>query len=91
MKKTRAGRAVFCYAGKMWKLIQLAIVVAVIFSNIHYDWAHGTSPLAVAVVAIFAAWFVTALWFTAADLSLKLKALLLRRKQSVGNGGLPRR
>lgn len=67
----------------MWKLIQLAIVVAVVFSDIHYDWAHGTSKLAVAVVGISAAWFVTALYFALADLSARLKTLLLRRKQSI--------
>jgi hypothetical protein len=66
-----------------WKLFQLSIVVAVIFSDIHYDWGHGGSKLAVAVVAIFAAWVATASIFAVMDLTLKLKALLLRRQQRI--------
>lgn len=75
----------------LWKLFQLAIVAAVIFSDIHYDWGHGTSKLAVAFVGIFAAWMATALIFAAMDLTLKFKALLLSRHQRIDNRSLPRR
>lgn len=75
----------------MWKLFQTAIVAAVIFSNIRYDWAHGTSGLAVAVVAIFAAWFATALIFAVYDLSGRFKTLLLRSHQRINYSRLPRR
>lgn len=46
-----------------WKLFQLTIFVSVIFSNIRYEWAHGTSSYAVALVAFAAAWLATALIF----------------------------
>lgn len=62
-----------------WKLFQTAIVLAVIFSNVHYDWAHGTSGLAVVVVAVAAAWIATALLVLAG----RLKTLLLGGHQGV--------
>jgi hypothetical protein len=71
-----------------WKLFQLSIFLAVIFSDIHYKWGHGTSALAVAVVAIFAAWVATASIFAAMDLSLRFKSLLLRRHYGVKGRGL---
>lgn len=74
-----------------WKLFQTAIVLAVVFSEIHYGWAHGTSSLAVFVVALFAAWMATALIFAVRDLSQKFRALLLRRKQCIDDGTLSRR
>jgi hypothetical protein len=61
------------------KLFQLSVFVAVIFSNIHYDWAWGTSGFAVALIALAAAWIATAIPFAVYDLSLKFKTLLLRR------------
>lgn len=66
-----------------WYLFQTAIVVAVIFSNIHYDWAHGTSGLAVVVVAIATAWIATAIVFLVKSLAGRLKTLLLRGQQRV--------
>lgn len=74
----------------MWKLFQLTIVAAVIFSDIHYDWAHGTSKLAVAVVAVFAAWVATASIFAVMDLTSRFKALLLRRHQRINDRSLTR-
>ncbi|NWG23712.1 MAG: hypothetical protein HXY30_04705 [Pseudorhodoplanes sp.] len=64
----------------MWHVFQLSIVLAVMFSNVRYDWAHGTSNLAVAVVAVFAAWIATAMLSAAMDLARRLKQLL-----SIGN------
>lgn len=74
-----------------WKTFQTAIVLAVIFSEIHYGWAHGTSGLAVCVVAIFAAWMATAMLIATKDLTGKLKTLLLRGHERVHDGGLARR
>lgn len=65
----------------MWKLFQTAIIVAVIFSDIRYDWAWGTSKLAVCVVAVFAAWVATAMIFAVIDLTARFKTLLLLRTQ----------
>lgn len=67
------------------KLFQLTVFTAVIFSNIKYDWAWGTSPLAVAVVAVAAAWIATAIPFAVIDLSTKFKTLLLRCHQGIKN------
>jgi hypothetical protein len=72
------------------KLFQLTVFTAVIFSNIKYNWAWGTSPLAVAVVALFAAWIATAIPFAIIDLSTKLKALLLRCHQGIKNSRITR-
>jgi hypothetical protein len=72
-----------------WRLVQLATFAAVIVSNIHYDWAHGTSPYAVGAVALFAAWLVTAIPIAAVDLSRRLKSLLVRSHQRVDNRRLP--
>lgn len=62
-----------------WKIFQTAIVLAVIFSNVHYDWAHGTSGLAVVVIGIAAAWIATALLVLAG----RLKTLLLGSHQRI--------
>lgn len=51
-----------------WKLLQLTTFLAVVFSSIRYKWAEGTSSLAVTVVAIFAAFVVTALPIAIYDL-----------------------
>jgi hypothetical protein len=77
--------------GMGWKIFQTTIVLAVVFSEIRYGWAHGTSGLAVCVVAIFAAWMATAVVFAVRDLSKKLRALLLRRNQSIDDSRLARR
>lgn len=69
-----------------WKIFQTTIVLAVIFSDIHYGWAHGTSTLAVCVVALFAAWIATALILASIDLSRRFKALLLRGHQRIDDG-----
>lgn len=45
----------------IWKALQLAVFAAVMISDAVYDWGHGTSKLAVAAVALFAAWIATAL------------------------------
>ena len=74
----------------MWKLLQLAVFSAVIFSNIHYNWAWGTSPLAVAVVALAAAWLSTALIIAILDLLRRGKALLFGSHQSIDDRRLPR-
>lgn len=66
-----------------WYLFQTAIVLAVIFSNIHYDWAHGTSGLAVVVVAIATACIATAIVFLVKNLAGRFKALLLRGQQRI--------
>jgi hypothetical protein len=67
--------------------MQTAVALAVVFSDIHFGWANGASGLAVCVVALFAAWFVTALVIAVRDLASKLhQALLLRRNQSVDDG-----
>lgn len=73
-----------------WILFQTAIVAAVLISNVHYDWAWGTSPLAVTVVAIFAAWMATAIVVKIHDLWSRLNALLLRRHQRVDDRSRPR-
>lgn len=65
------------------RLFQLSVFLAVIFSNIHYGWAWGTSGYAVALIAVGAAWLATAIPYAIYDLSLKLKTLLLRRHQRV--------
>jgi hypothetical protein len=79
-----AGALGWWYGWRMlWRLLQLTVFLAVIFSEIHYGWAHGTSGLAVAVIAAFAAFLVTALPLAALDLASKLKALLLRRHQRI--------
>lgn len=72
-----------------WRLIQVAVFAAVIVSNIRYDWAHGTSPYAVGVVAISAAWLVTALPLAVVDLSRRLKSLLVCRHQKINERRLP--
>lgn len=74
----------------MWKLFQSTVFTAVIFSNIHYNWAWGTSPLAVAVVALVAAWLSTALIIVALDLLRRGQALLLRCHQRINHRRLPR-
>jgi hypothetical protein len=73
-----------------WRLVQIATFAAVIVSNIQYDWAHGTSPYAVGVVAVLAAWLVTAIPLAAVDLSRRLKSLLVGRHQQVDERRLPR-
>lgn len=45
----------------IWKALQLAVFAAVMVSDAVYDWGHGTSKIAVAAVALFAAWIATAL------------------------------
>jgi hypothetical protein len=70
-----------------WKFFQTAIVLAVIFSNIHYDWAHGTSGLAVVVVGIAAAWVATAVIIAGGDLSRRFQSLLLRGHKSIDQRG----
>lgn len=74
----------------MWKLFQLAVFTAVVFSNIYFGWAWGTSPLAVAVVALAAAWISTAVLILLFDLLRRGKALLLRCHQRVDDRRLPR-
>lgn len=74
----------------LWKLFQLTIFTAVIFSNIHYNWAWGTSPMAVAFVAFAAAWLATALLIAIADLFRKSKALLAYCRQRIENRRLSR-
>lgn len=69
----------------MWKLFQIAIIVAVLFSNICYDWAHGTGPLAVGVVALLAAMLGTAALTSVFELARSGKALLLSRQQGINN------
>lgn len=51
---------------KMWKLIQLSVVFAVLASNIHYRWTPN--PYAASVVAFLAALFVTAIPIMISDL-----------------------
>lgn len=72
------------------KLFQLAVFTAVIFSNIKYDWAWGTSQLAVVAVALAAAWIATAIPFAFIDLSTKFKALLLACHQRIKDRRLAR-
>lgn len=72
----------------MWRIFQTAIVLAVVFSNIHYDWAHGTSGYAVLVVAIFAAWMATALIIAIQDLARRFKLLLARCHDGIHNSRL---
>lgn len=74
----------------LMKLFQLSVFTAVIFSNIKYDWGHGTSTFAVAVVAAFTAWLATAIPFAIVDLSSKFKALLLRCHQRIKDRRLTR-
>ena len=74
----------------MWKLFQLAVFTAVICSNIQYGWAWGTSPLAVAVVALAAAWLATALLVLTFDLMRRGKALLLGCHQRIDDSRLTR-
>lgn len=45
----------------LWKALQFAVFAAVIGSNAVYGWGDGASGLAVAVVALIAAWIATAL------------------------------
>jgi hypothetical protein len=52
----------------MWKLLQIAVFVGVMFSSIYYGWREGVSMLAVSVVALFAALMVTALIAAGIDL-----------------------
>ena len=74
----------------LMKLFQLVVFTAVVFSNIKYNWAWGTSPLAVAVIAFAAAWIATAIPFAVIDLSRKFKSALLRCHQGIKNRRLSR-
>ena len=75
----------------LWRLYQLAIFFAVIWSDIEYDWGHGTSKMAVGVVAVFAVFVATALPLAIVDLFRRGKALLFSRHQRVHHRRLARR
>lgn len=62
-----------------WKLFQIAVFFAVIASDIEYDWGHGTSKLAVGVVAAGAAFLATVIISEAFLLLRRRKTLLLGR------------
>lgn len=64
-----------------WKVFQLTIVVSVLFSNIHYEWATG--PLVAPFCALAAAWLGTAIIIAIKDLATRLKALLLRSHKRI--------
>lgn len=75
----------------LWKVFQLAIVLAVIFSHLHYDWGHGGSMLAVSVVALAAAWLSTAAILAICDLLRRSKTLLLHCQKRINDRRLSRR
>lgn len=50
-----------------WKTLQLSTVLAVLFSNVHYQWTPN--GYAAGIVAMLAALFVTAIPVMAADLA----------------------
>lgn len=56
----------------LWKALQVLVFAAVMGSDAVYDWGHGTSKLAVAAVALFAAWIATALPIAIIDLLRRL-------------------
>lgn len=62
----------------MWKLIQIATFAAVIFSSIHYGWGSEVSGFAVALIAAFAAFLVTAIPIAIYDLAIRANTLLRR-------------
>lgn len=64
----------------LWRVFQTAIMIAVLYSAVYYQWAEGTSMVAVSLVAIFSAWVATASIFAVMDLAARLKSLLLRRQ-----------
>jgi hypothetical protein len=69
----------------MWKISQLTVFLAVVFSHLYYDWGHGGSLLAVSVVALAAAWLSTAAIIAIRDLLRRAKALLLRCQQRIND------
>jgi hypothetical protein len=74
----------------LWKLFQLVVFTAVIFSNIAYNWAWGTSQMAVVAVAFAAAWLSTAVVIAIMDLLRKAKALLTYCRQRIQHRSLTR-
>lgn len=66
-----------------WKVFQLCIVTAVVFSHFAYDWGHGGSMIAVGAVAVFAAWLSTAILTAGYDLLRRAKSLLLVAEKRV--------
>lgn len=76
----------------LWRALQTTVFLAVVFSDIHYDWAHGTSKLAVCVVALLASLLATAIvnWIITFSTWLK-KLLLSRSEQRVSDRRLGRR
>lgn len=71
-----------------WKTLQIGVFIAVLFSDIHYGWAHDTGRLAVVVVAVFSAWIATALAVTTIDLTRRSQTLLFHRHQRIDHRGL---
>jgi hypothetical protein len=68
----------------MWTLLQLAIVFAVMASNIEYNWTPN--PHIPALVGVTVAWFATKILSVAFDLSGRLhrwRTKARRRKQSL--------
>jgi hypothetical protein len=65
----------------LWRVLQISVFLAVVFSDIHYDWAHGTSKLAVAVVAGLASLLATVIVMHIITVSAWLKKVLLARRQ----------
>lgn len=65
----------------LWRIWQLTVFLAVVFSEIHYGWGWGGSPLAVGVVALFAVFVATALPLAVVDLLRRGKTLLLGSNQ----------
>lgn len=75
-----------------WKAFQLTIVAAVVASNIHYGWGWGTSPLAIFVVGIVAAFVATGVLVLLFDLVARWNAKRTRvcLQQGSGDGGAHR-
>jgi hypothetical protein len=63
----------------LWKIVQIGVFFAVFASSIHYGWGSEISGLAVGVIAVFAAFVVTAGSYAIYDLAIRAKSFLLRR------------
>lgn len=57
----------------LWKVLQFGVFAAVMASNAAYGWGDGASGLAVAVVALIAAWIATALPIAIIDQARRLR------------------
>lgn len=68
----------------MWTLFQASIVIAVLFSNVVYEWQPN--PYAAGLLAFLAAGFATALVSWLIDVQRRLRGLEGRKSVEQGGG-----